>query len=259
MPVRLYRPEHHEWLASFIPGHTCVEVAEEFNKRFEMQITPEKVKAYKTNHHIKSNTRHCRAKWSGPLWTKEMADFVIANNKGKTHKEMAELVSKTFHKEINAAQIKAIRGRLKIDSGLTGRFEKGHVPPNKGRKGFCSPGSEKGWFQKGHRPWNHNEVGDEAWTTDGYLKVKIAEPNKWKMKHILEWEKVNGPIPEGKMLTFLNGDHADCRPENLALITNAENLTMNHLKVRSPDPEATRAGITVAKLTRQIRKMETGK
>lgn len=122
--------------------------------------------------------------------------------------------------------------------------------------GLLNENMQKGWFKKGQRSWNHAQVGDEAWTTDGYLKVKIAEPNKWKMKHVLEWEKVNGPIPEGKMLTFLNGDHADCRPENLALITNAENLTMNHLKVRSPDPEATRAGITVAKLTRQIRKME---
>lgn len=256
MPVKIYKPEHHEWLALFIPGHTCTEVAEEFNKRFEMQITPMKVKAYKANHKIKSGTLKGKPKWSGPLWTKEMADFVIANNKGKTHKEMAELVSKTFHKEINAAQIKAIRGRLKIDSGLTGRFEKGHVPPNKGRKGYHSPGSEKGWFQKGHRPWNHNEVGDEAWTTDGYLKIKIAEPNKWKMKHVLEWEKVNGPIPEGKMITFLNGDHADCRPENLALITNTENLIMNNMKIRSSDPDVTKTGITVAKLKHKIRKME---
>ena len=259
MPVKIYKPEHHEWLASFIPGHTCVEVAEEFNKRFELQITPEKVHSYKTNHKIKSGTLKGKPKWSGPLWTKEMADFVIANNKGRTHKEMAELVSKTFHKEINVKQIKAIRGRLKIDSGLTGRFEKDDPRCFHPQKGYHAPGSEKSWFKKGHQPWNHNEVGDEAWTTDGYLKVKIAEPNKWKMKHVLEWEKAHGPIPEGKMLTFLNGDHADCRPENLALITNAENLTMNHLRVRSPDPEATRTGITVAKLTRQIRKMEEGK
>ena len=24
MPVKIYKPEHHEWLASFIPGHTCI-------------------------------------------------------------------------------------------------------------------------------------------------------------------------------------------------------------------------------------------
>ena len=256
MPVKIYKPEHHEWLASFIPGHTCTEVAEEFNKRFELQITPEKIRSYKKNHKIKSGTPHHRAKWSGPLWTPDRVEFVKQNNQGKTAKEVAELMTKEFKITLTEEQIKGVRARLKIKSGLTGRFDKGHVPPNKGRKGYCSPGSEKGWFQKGHRPWNHNEVGDEAWTTDGYHKVKIAEPNKWKMKHILEWEKVNGPIPEGKMLTFLNGDHADCRPENLALITNAENLTMNHLKIRSTDPEATKTGITVAKLTRQIRKME---
>ena len=257
--MKVYTDEHHKWLASFIPGHTCVEVAEEFNKRFELQVTAERIHNYKSRHHIRSGTIKGKPKWSGPLWTSDKVDFLKAHNTGKTAKEVAELMTKEFKMPFTEEQIKGVRARLKIKSGLTGRFGKGHEPPNKGRKGYCSPGSEKGWFQKGHKPWNHNEVGDEAWTTDGYLKVKIAEPNKWKMKHVLEWEKVNGPIPEGKMLTFLNGDHADCRPENLALITNAENLTMNHLKVRSSDPEATRAGITVAKLTRQIRKMEEGK
>ena len=259
MGLKVYTDEQHEWLAAFIPGHTCQEVAEEFNKRFEMQITPMKVKAYKTNHKIKSGTLKGKPKWSGPLWTKEMADFVIANNKGKTHKEMAELVSKTFHKEINVKQIKAIRGRLKIDSGLTGRFEKGHVPPNKGRKGYHAPGSEKTWFKKGHTPWNHNKVGDEAWTTDGYLKVKIAEPNKWKMKHELEWEKVHGPKPEGMMITFLDGNHANCSPDNLALVSREVNAILNHEGMRSSLPEITSTAVNLAKLKHAIRKQEANK
>lgn len=254
--MRLYNKEQTEWLNSFIPGHTSAEVAEEFNKKFNMQITARKVKSYKVNHKIKSGTKKGKAKWTGPLWTKEMVDFVIANNKGMPNKDMAELVSKTFNKNINAAQIKAIRGRLKIDSGLTGRFEKGHIPSNKGRKGYYAPGSEKGWFKKGQTSWNKAKIGDEAWTTDGYLKVKIAEPNKWRFKHVVEWEKVHGPIPNGKMLTFLNGNHADCSPENLALITKSDNMVMNNMKLRSSDPEITKTGITVTKLKRQIRNME---
>ena len=257
--MRIYTQEHHEWLASFIPGHTCVEVAEEFNKRFELQITPEKVHSYKTNHKIKSGTTKGQKKWSGPLWTKEMADFVIANNKGKTHKEMAELVSKTFHKEINVKQIKAIRGRLKIDSGLTGRFEKDDPRCFHPQKGYHAPGSEKGWFKKGHTPWNHAKVGDEAWTTDGYLKVKIAEPNKWEFKHVLEWEKAYGKRPEGMLITFLDGNHANCSPDNLALVSKEINATLNHQGMRSSEPEITSTAITLAKLKHLVRKQEVKK
>ena len=259
MPVKIYTDEQREWLAAFIPGHTCREVAEEFNKRFEMQITADKVHSYKTNHKIKSGTKKGKPYWSGPLWTKEMADFVIANNKGKTPKEMAELVSKTFHKKINDKQIKAIRGRLKIDSGLTGHFTKDDPRCFHPQKGYHAPGSEKTWFKKGHTPWNHAKVGDEAWTTDGYLKVKIAEPNKWEFKHVLEWEKAHGPKPEGKMITFLNGDHADCSPDNLALITNEINGILNHEGMRSSDAQITSTAITLAKLKHLVRKQEAKK
>ncbi len=259
MPIRIYTPEQHEWLAAFIPGHKADEIVEAFNKRYDSpKLTASKVKSYKMNHRIPSGTKKGKGQWSGPLWTKEMADFVIANNKGRTAKEMAELVSQTFQKEINTAQIKAIRGRLKIDSGLTGRFVKDDPRCFHPQKGYHAPGSEKGWFKKGETSWNHAEIGDEAWTTDGYLKVKIAEPNKWKQKHILVWEKHNGPIPEGFMVTFKDQDHANCSIENLALISKSENAIMNCQGLRSEDPKLTETGILLARLKHKVSQAEKG-
>ena len=254
-----YTQEQHEWLRSFIPGHKADEIAEAFNKKYQTpKLTKSKVKSYKMNHHIPSGTAKGRkkGKWTGPLWTKDMIDFVITNNKGKTSKEMAELVSKTFQKEINDKQIKAIRSRLKINSGLTGRFEKGHVSPNKGRKGLYIPGSEKGWFKKGHIPANYAQVGDEAWTTDGYLKVKIAEPNKWKYKHVLVWEQHNNKVPAGCVVIFKDKNHANCSIENLALITKSENAIMNCHGLRSEDPNLTETGILLARLKSRVSKAE---
>jgi len=258
--MKKYTPEQCEWLNSFIPGHKADEIVEAFNKKFDSpKITKEKVKSYKINHHIKSGTKKGRKNWSGPLWSKDMVDFVIANNKGKTNKEMAALVSNAFHKQINDKQIKAIRGRLKIDSGLTGRFKKGHIPPNKGRKGYHTPGSEKGWFKKGHTPWNHANIGDEAWTTDGYLKVKIAEPNIWVYKHILIWEKYMGKVPAGYMVTFKDQNHANCVLENLTLITKSENAIMNCQGLRNEDPQLTETGILLARLKSKVSKKEKQK
>lgn len=249
---RIYTKEQHEWFAAFIPGHKQDEIAAAFKARFGREISKSSIKSYKNNHHIPSGTPKGRKHWSGPLWTPELVDFLKQNNEGKTAKEVAELINKTFNKSLNAEQIKNVRNRLKIKSGLTGHFPKGHIPYNRGKKGLRIPGSEKGWFKKGSKPWNYAKVGDEAWTTDGYLKVKIAEPDKWEYKHILEWEKHNGPRPEGFLIIFKNGNRSDCTIDNLVLVSKAENAIMNHEGLRSEVSELTNTGILLARLKHTI-------
>ena len=254
---RRYTPEQKAFIAEYVPGHTSEEVAEEFNRRYNDTLTAQSIKNYKNRNHLKSGTHKGWVKGAGgPVFSKEICDFIKANNKGRTAQEMADLVNKEFNTSFNYMQLKGIRARLKLDSGLTGHFQKGHVSHNKGKKGLRIPGSEKGWFPKGHKPWNHANVGDETWSTDGYLKVKIAEPNKWKFKHLIIWEAHNGPVPADKMVTFRNGNHADCTIENLALISKAENSIMNNLKLRSETPELTDTGIIVARLKHTIAKVE---
>ncbi len=140
-----------------------------------------------------------------------------------------------------------VNHRLGI-SGFTGQFRKGHIPANKGKK---FPGSNIGGktkFQKGHRPVNYLPIGTELMKGDGYIWVKIGEPNKWKQKHILLWQRENGPIPKGKVITFLDGDHAHCSLDNLMLITRSENARMNQNHLYQKDKELTKIGIGIAKI-----------
>ena len=253
---RLFTPEQKQFFIDYVPGHTDKEVAEEFNRRFDRQIKPKSVKNYKNVHHLKSGTPKGLGKGHGPVWKPELVAFLKENNYKKTAQQMADLINKEFNTNFNAMQVKGIRARLKLDSGLTGHFQKGHVPATKGRKGYHAPGSEKGWFKKGQKPWNHAEVGDEAWTTDGYLKVKVAEPNKWRHKHVLIWEKHNGKVPAGFVLTFRDGNHANCTIENLTLISKAEHSIMNQQGLRSENPELTDTGIILARLKHTISKKE---
>jgi len=250
--MKRYTQEQKEWLNAYIPGHKTAETAEAFNKRFNRQITKEKVRCYQNNHRIRSGTKKGKPAGSGPIWTKELCDYLREINHGKTAQEAADAINAKFNTSFNRMQVKGIRARLHLDSGLTGRFEKGRTPPNKGRKGYYSPGCEKGWFKKGQHPWNFAKVGDEAWTTDGYLKVKIAEPNKWRQKHILVWEEHNGPVPEGRVVSFKDGNHANCAIENLVLLTRGEHAMLNHLGLRSEDPEITETGITLARLQSKV-------
>ena len=179
-------------------------------------------------------------------------EFLVKNNAGKSAVEITELLNSTFGTDYTPEGIKGLRARMHLVSGLTGHFEKGHVPPNKGRKGYCSPGCEK----KGQMPHNHVPVGTESISSDGYLKIKVAEPNKWRFKHILEWEKHNGKVPDGCMISFKDGNHYNCSIENLMCITKAENAILNHQKLRSESAEQTETAVILAKLKHKIRRVK---
>jgi len=48
----------------------------------------------------------------------------------------------------------------------------------------------------------------------GYIYVKVDECH-WRLKHYLIWEAANGPVPEGFVLYFVDGDRYNLRLENI--------------------------------------------
>lgn len=148
----------------------------------------------------------------------EMAKFIIENQYHRSAKEMARLFNEHFNTDaMTAKKIKTFRHNHHLSSGLTGRFEKGHSPVNKGVKGLKYSGSEKGWFKKGNIPVNHRPVGSERISVDGYIEIKVAEPNKWKLKQRVVYEEKYGKIPDGHVLIFLDRNPLNCTLENLIL------------------------------------------
>lgn len=187
----------------------------------------------------------------GRLFTKEQHDFFVDNQKYKSAKEMAELMNDTFGLSVTDNQIRCYRRNHKIKSGNTGWFSKGQVPHNKGRKypGTANTGS----FRKGNTPHNYQPVGTIRYTTKGYPKRKIADPNVWEFCHRREWEDHNGPIPKGCVVAFLDGDKTNWDISNLILLDNAELGAMNNKKYFTADPELTKAGAGVVKLGKKMK------
>ena len=182
-------------------------------------------------------------------YSDEIRAFIENNYKGNGPTAMTELVNKTFGTDYTKSQIRSYYKNHKLNSGVTGRFEKGHIPANKGQKGYCHPGSVKTQFKKGHIPVNHRSIGSERIDSkDGYILVKVAEPNTWKHKHRVLWEENNGPIPKGYVIIFKDGNKKNITLENLALVSRAEHLELTRSRLRSSNPELTQAGITVAKM-----------
>ena len=118
------------------------------------------------------------------------------------------------------------------------RFTKGHVPVNRGKKMSAETYRKvaRTFFRKGNIPVNHRSVGSERVNRDGYAEIKVAEPNKWKLKHRLLWEREHGQIPKGFNIQFRNGNRQDVRIENLYLISRSEQMRKeNCMEARYPE------------------------
>lgn len=167
---------------------------------------------------------------------------------GHSHREIQIAFIKKFNWEITLTQVKSAIARYKINTGRTGYFEKGHIPANKGKKGVCAKGCEKSWFKKGHKPINHRPVGSERVNVDGYVEIKVAEPNIWKLKHRVLWEQEKGPLKRGDIIIFLDRNKQNVTIENLVKISRRENAFINQCLKRTGDTSIDKAIITMARL-----------
>lgn len=192
----------------------------------------------------------------GHRYTQEERDFLRKFIPGHTLKEIVAEYNKRFDDQITESRVKGYMNNHKINNGLTGRFKKGHVPANKGTHPPTRGRMAETQYKKGNLPHNTKPIGYERITKDGYIEVKVkmrpSAPNandNFKMKHRLVWEKEYGPVPEGHVVIFLDGDKRNFKISNLALISRAEHAQMARQGLRSAIPEATKTGVLMAKLS----------
>lgn len=189
-------------------------------------------------------------------WTDEQIAYLREIATGRTRKEITQMLNSHFGIDLPQQKVVSAMKNRKITTGLTGYFEKGKPSWNSGMKGL-QLGGEKGYFKKGRIPLNHRQVGSERISRDGYIEVKVAEPNKWALKHKHLWEQANGKVPPKHCLIFLDGDKQNLALENIALIKRAELARMNQLNLIYSDPELTQAGILVARYLTAVNSKKT--
>lgn len=187
----------------------------------------------------------------GMKYTDEMKQFILDNYKGRYNQELADLFNQKFNTNITSRTIKSYKANNKSNSGLTGKFRKGQTPHNKGKK-MPKEVYEKvkhTMFAKGNVPPNHRPVGSERISKDGYIEVKVAEPNKWRLKQRVVYEEAKGKIPEGCPIIFLDGNKRNFDIDNLRCITRSELLYLNCNGLNNSN-EITETGILMARLDR---------
>ena len=175
---------------------------------------------------------------------------------GHSHKEITAEFNKRFPPGVTESQIKSAIKRYHLNTGHTGRFEKGCMSHNKGKKMPSEQYklAEPTMFKPGIVPKNTLPVGTELELPDGYLWVKInnipkAKKNvNWRQKHRLIWEQNYGEIPEGYLVIFKDGNKRNFDLDNLACISKQVNLQMSRKHLRYQDADLTEAGIAVAEV-----------
>lgn len=253
--ARKHKPEVHEFIMANYRGRRVKELTELTNSTMGTEFTVTAMKSYLSNRGLKNGMPRHRAKGEGPSkYPQEMESFIRSVAQGKTTGEIAEITAEHFGIDFDVKKCKAYMGNHRITNGVNCQFKKGHHSFNKGKKQSEFMTQEQiertkaTRFKKGDTPYNHLEVGSIVTDSDGYLKKKIGEPNKWKHLHRLVWEEAHGPVPKGMIVAFKDGNKANCDIGNLYIKSRAEHAVMNHLNLQSECPELTEVGLTIAKL-----------
>lgn len=192
------------------------------------------------------------------LLNPEQENFVRQEAFGKTTEELTLLLNQKFGTSFSEKQIRSWKTRHRVSSFLSGRFEPGHPSWNKGKKMSDSTRAKvkRTWFPKGNRPKNALPVNTEVVTTDGFIKVKIAEPNVWKLKHHIVWEQAYGERPKGYGIRFKDGNRLNCDLDNLILLSNRERAIINK-HFGEFTGELTLTGIALGKLKSIVSKKQS--
>ena len=251
--MNLFTDEQKEYFLSIVKGRQGKKLAQMMNDKFGLDVTAAQICTYKSKYGITSYYERPYARTEDAV-----KDFVIANAGGITNRELAEKMRNEFGREFTIGQVKAIKQRLGVRSGLVGYFEKGKPSRYKGRRlpKDLYVKMQPTMFRKGHVPANKQEIGYERFTQDGYTMVKTE--NGFKLKQILVYEAAHGPVPKGYKLMFADGNRQNFDLDNLVLVTHGELVTLAIKGLISDIPEITKANLARVRLMRTIKERRKG-
>lgn len=200
-------------------------------------------------------------------YTEEELEFIKNHVKTHRYKDMVVLFNEKFNTNVSANSLKHQASKHKYRTGRQFNFKKNNVPFTKGLKwaDYMSEESQKNsrktCFQKGHIPANTKPIGSERVGKNNYIIIKTSDnPTIWKSKHKYLYEQTYGTIPKSHRVIFADGNNRNFDLDNLICISNKTALIMARQQLFYKDlPEATKVGITIAKLIERSKELNAHK
>jgi hypothetical protein len=185
-------------------------------------------------------------------FTPEQIDWLTANRYELNNIEVVKQFNQRFELSLVKHQVTQACIRRGIKHKING-FQKGQTTWNKGLKGVN--GTSSTTFKKGQISVNLLPIGTERLTKEGYIDIKLADPNIWAPKHRYIWEQAYGKLNSSQIIVFLSDNRQDFSLSNMALINRSEMATLNrHEKFGQQAPEIRAALINVVRLEQKIRR-----
>jgi hypothetical protein len=195
----------------------------EFVRRFRRRdVSIDNIKKLCVRNGWKGGSRGFRKGHSLAYSRAELA-FIKRRRKRPRRELHAEFVER-FGREVTLKTLNQLCERRGWLTGRDGRYPKGSVPANKGKKMPYNANSARTQFKKGQLPRNTKQLGHERVDRDGYVLISVAEKNphtgyerRYVFKHRWLWQKQFGPVPPGMVLKC-KGDKLNTDPSNWQLV-----------------------------------------
>lgn len=159
-------------------------------------------------------------------YTQQQLTYLSDNRALMTIDDLTIRFNNKFNQDRTWKAIRGICTKKGFKSNDDGCFRKGFTPWNKGVTGYM--GANRTTFKKGNLPVNHVPVGTERVDArDGYIMIKVDEPNVWKQKSHVIYADIHGAVPDNHVVIFIDGDKTNLQPENLEAISRLELLNLN--------------------------------
>ena len=259
-----------EWLRSAYPTHSNQELADMHADMFPdrprrtAKSINSRAKVYKLHKSYGFDKFADRR-----FWTPDKVEWFCSFVPGHSVHEISAEHARVYGEPLTDTQVKNAKVRFGVKSGTVGgRFEKGSVPFNKGRKWdeFMSEASQERsratCFKKGQVSGIARErlkpVGYERVDPDGYVWVKVKDTpqetlnDNFRPKHHVVYEQAHGEIPSGCIVVFADRDRRNFDPDNLVAVPRSLWSVISHRGLAYHDAESLNACMAVASLDKAV-------
>lgn len=197
-------------------------------------------------------------------WTEQEIEFVRKIYPYNSNKKIIEMLKEKFGFETTSRKLLNTKTKYKMPDKVipnSGRLQKGVVPWNKGKKmsNETKKKLKNTFFRKG-QTINNRPIGSTRLGNDGYLVIKIEEPNKWQLYQRYVYEKAHGvKLAKNEAVIFADGDKTNFDIDNLIKVSKANLCYLNSNNLIFDDPELTKVGVTVSKVAEKINERKDAK
>lgn len=254
-----YTPEVQEYIRDHAKGTSYQDMADQLLNVFGLEVTARQMQSYYKNHNLRSGLPAVGHHHPNEH-PKEVGDLIREYAaQQKTTPEITRLINERLGEgTIRRTQVVAWMKNHHVTNGFAGTFKKGNVPVTAGKTWdeFMSKEAQarvmKNLYPKGHVPDNIAEIGEIRVNSDGYLVKKVqhfgTQRKRWRFLHRIIWEEAHGPVPEGCVVSFADGNRQNCSLENLILETKGQHAIKNKMRWKSWNRESAEAYSLMADL-----------